>query len=136
MKNRRLFSFMRKPDIDAGKFKAIDGDGEPVPGIKSHASNGHTPDHTSYVNESKGQKLVVRGDLIHVASVQFGHPEAKMFFDSDSKAGAEQRKKAYGDAAKDGYLDAGAHISFPGLGWVRAEGSGYVWVPVNYSVVH
>jgi glyoxylase-like metal-dependent hydrolase (beta-lactamase superfamily II) len=125
-----------KPYIDAGKFKAIDGDGELVPGVSSHASFGHTPGHTSYVVESKGQKLVVWGDLIHVAAVQFEHPEAKIFFDSDSKAGVEQRKKAYGDAAKGGYLVAGAHISFPGLGRVRAEGKGYVWVPVNYSVVH
>lgn len=125
-----------KPYIDAGKFKAIDGDGELVPGVKSHASYGHTPGHTSYFIESKGQKLVVWGDLIHVAAVQLKHPEAKMSFDSDSKAGAVQRKKAYGDAAKDGYLVAGAHISFPGLGRIRAEGSGYVWVPVNYSIVH
>jgi glyoxylase-like metal-dependent hydrolase (beta-lactamase superfamily II) len=125
-----------KPYIKAGKFKAIDGDGELVPGVASHASFGHTPGHTSYVVENKGQKLIVWGDLIHVAAVQFAHPTAKMYFDSDSNAGIEQRKKAYAAAAKEGYLVAGAHISFPGLGRVRAEGTGYVWVPVNYSVVH
>jgi glyoxylase-like metal-dependent hydrolase (beta-lactamase superfamily II) len=125
-----------KPYIDAGKFKAIEGDGELVPGVSSHASYGHTPGHNSYMVESKGQKLVVWGDLIHVAAVQLAHPEAKMYFDSDSKAGIVQRKKAYADAAKEGYLVAGAHISFPGIGRVRAEGKGYVWVPVNYSVVH
>jgi glyoxylase-like metal-dependent hydrolase (beta-lactamase superfamily II) len=125
-----------KPYVDAGKFKAIEGNGELVPGISSLATFGHTPGHTSYVVESKGQKLVVWGDLIHVAAVQLTHPDAKMQFDSDSKAGMAQRKKTYAEAAKEGYIVAGAHISFPGLGRLRAEGTGYVWVPVNYSVVH
>jgi hypothetical protein len=86
--------------------------------------------------ESKGQKMVVWGDLIHVASVQLENPEVLMNFDSDVKMGAAERKKVYAEAAKEGYIVAGAHISFPGLGRLRAEGKGYVWVPVNYSVVH
>ena len=28
-----------------------------------------------------------------------------------------------------------AHISFPGLGRVRAEGAGYRWVPLQYGVL-
>jgi hypothetical protein len=26
-----------------------------------------------------------------------------------------------------------AHLSFPGLGHLRRDGTGYAWVPVNYS---
>jgi len=26
-----------------------------------------------------------------------------------------------------------AHVAFPGIGQVRADGKGYRWVPVNYS---
>ena len=52
---------------------------------------------------------------------------------SDSKTAAVERKQAYADAAKGGYLVAGAHLSFPGIGRIRAEGKGYAWVPVNYS---
>jgi len=125
-----------KPYIDAGHFKPIEADGELVPGVLSHATVGHTPGHTSYVVESKGQKLMVWGDLIHVAAYQFGHPDAKMMFDSDGNAGLAQRKKEYAAAAKDGYLVAGAHISFPGIGHVRTDGKGFDWVPVNFSVVH
>ncbi|HXA46162.1 MAG TPA: MBL fold metallo-hydrolase, partial [Burkholderiaceae bacterium] len=121
-----------KPYVDTGKFKPIEGNGELVAGVSSQSTFGHTPGHTSYVVESKGQKLVVWGDLIHVAAVQLAHPDAKMQFDSDSKAGMAQRKKTYAEAAKEGYIVAGAHISFPGLGRLRADGTGYVWVPVNY----
>jgi glyoxylase-like metal-dependent hydrolase (beta-lactamase superfamily II) len=124
------------PYIQANKFKPFVGDTELAPGIKSHASHGHTPGHNSYVIESKGQKLVLWGDLMHVAAVQFEHPDAAMKFDSDTKAAIAERKKAYAEAAREGYLVAGAHLSFPGIGRIRAEGKGYVWVPVNYSVVH
>jgi len=98
------------------------------------AATGHTPGHSFYVIESKGQKMVVWGDLMHVAAVQFPDPSVTIGFDSDSKLAAPARKKAFADAAKQGYYVAVAHIAFPGIGHLRAEGRGYVWVPANYSV--
>ncbi len=106
-----------------------------MPGVKAQATHGHTPGHTFYVAESKGQKMVFWGDLMHVAAVQFENPGVTIQFDTDSKAAAAQRKKAYAEAAKQGYLVGIAHVSFPGIGRLRAQGSGYQWVPVNYSAV-
>lgn len=123
------------PYIQAGKFQPFDGDTALVPGIRAVASRGHTAGHSLFVVESKGEKLVLWGDLMHVAAVQFAHPETTIQFDTDSQAAAAQRKKAYADAAKQGYLVAGAHLAFPGIGRLRAEGKGYRWVPVNYAVV-
>ena len=123
------------PYVAAGKFKPFNGDTELVPGIKAQASRGHTPGHSTYVVQSKGQKLVLWGDLMHVAAVQFADPSVTIQFDTDSKAAAVQRKKAYADAAKQGYWVAAAHLSFPGIGHLRSEGKGYAFVPVNYSVV-
>ncbi|MEP6678655.1 MAG: MBL fold metallo-hydrolase [Betaproteobacteria bacterium] len=37
-------------------------------------------------------------------------------------------------AAKNRYWVAAAHLPFPGIGHLRAEGRGYVFVPANYSV--
>jgi glyoxylase-like metal-dependent hydrolase (beta-lactamase superfamily II) len=123
------------PYIKAGQFVPFDKDGELVPGIRSVATPGHTAGHNVYVVESGGKKLVLWGDLIHVAAVQFEDPSVTIQFDSDSKAAAVQRKKAFADAAKSGYLVGAAHLPFPGLGHLRKQGNGYVWVPVNYSVV-
>lgn len=123
------------PYVKAGKFKPFSGNTDLVPGIKAVASHGHTAGHSIYVVESKGEKLVLWGDLMHVAAVQFADPAVTIQFDSDSKSAAVERKKAYAEAARQGYLVAGAHLSFPGIGRVRAEGKGYQWVPVNYSVV-
>ncbi|MEQ1685531.1 MAG: MBL fold metallo-hydrolase [Burkholderiaceae bacterium] len=121
------------PYVASGKFKAFDGDTELVPGIKAVATRGHTPGHSIYKVESQGQTLVLWGDLMHVAAVQFAEPGVTIQFDSDSKAAAAQRKRAYAEAAKNGYLVGSAHISFPGLGHLRVQGKGYEWVPVNYN---
>jgi hypothetical protein len=42
--------------------------------------------------------------------------------------------RQFADAADNGYLIGGAHISFPGLGHMRRDGEGtYAYVPLNYS---
>ena len=121
------------PYIQAGKFKPFDGHTEFGPGVKTITSYGHTPGHTSYMVESKGQKLAIWGDLIHVGAVQFDHPEITIQFDTDTKAAALARKKASVDAVEQRYLVAAAHLSFPGIGHIRAQGTGYAWIPVNYT---
>jgi len=105
-----------------------------VPGVRSWTSHGHTAGHSLYVVESKGEKLVLWGDLMHVAAVQFDDPAVTIKFDTDNKAAAKERAKAYADAAKRGYLVGSAHLSFPGLGHLRkSAGKGYTFIPVNYS---
>jgi glyoxylase-like metal-dependent hydrolase (beta-lactamase superfamily II) len=117
----------------AGKLKPFDSDTELVPGIKAIITSGHTPGHTIYAVESKGQKLMLWGDIMHVAAVQFPNPSVTIQFDTDSKVAVAQRKKAYAEAAKEGYWVAAAHIPFPGIGHIRAEGTGYIWYPANYT---
>ena len=122
-----------KPYVASGKYKPFEGDLELVPGVRAVGTSGHTPGHTIYTAESKGEKMVFWGDLMHVAAVQFPDPSVTIQFDVDSKAAAPQRKKQFADAAAKGYYVGVAHISFPGIGHVRAEGAGYAWVPVSYS---
>jgi glyoxylase-like metal-dependent hydrolase (beta-lactamase superfamily II) len=118
----------------AKKYKPIEGeDVEVVPGIHALATSGHTPGHTIYAIESKGERMVFCGDLMHVAAVQFADPSVTIQFDSDSKAAASQRQKLYADATAKGYYLAFSHVSFPGIGHVRKEGTGYEWMPVNYT---
>lgn len=124
------------PYVKAGHFKPIAADGELVPGIRSISLNGHTPGHTGYAVESKGQKLLVWGDTLHVQTVQFAHPEVSIKFDSDGANAEKVRERILADAAKNGYLVAGAHISFPGIGHIAADGKGYRWLPVSYTEIH
>jgi glyoxylase-like metal-dependent hydrolase (beta-lactamase superfamily II) len=121
------------PYVAAGRFQTFVADAELVPGVRSRSSYGHTPGHTSYVVESKGQRMLVVGDLVHVAAVQFADPSVASGFDSDAKAAAAMRADAFKHAAKEGDLIAAAHLPFPGLGHVRSVFRGYEWLPLNYT---
>ena len=124
------------PYVSAGKFMPYDGSTELLPGIRAVVTRGHTPGHSVFSVESKGQKMLVLGDLMHVAAVQFARPEVTIQFDTDAATAADVRTALYREAAREQYILAVAHISFPGLGRVRQDGAtGYVWLPVNYSPV-
>ena len=123
------------PYVRANHFSAFEGSTDLVPGIRAVATYGHTAGHSTYMVESKGQKLAIWGDLVHVAAVQFDDPSVTIQYDTEGSAAAVQRKRAYAEAAKGGYLVAASHIAFPGIGHVRAKGKAFAWLPVNYTVV-
>lgn len=123
------------PYLKAGKLKTFEGSTELVPGIRAVSAYGHTPGHTVYAVESKGQKLMLWGDLLHLAALQFDNPSVTIQFDSDTNAAEKARQAAFAQAAKEGYMVGVTHVAFPGLGHLRAmpDGKGYTWVPLNYS---
>lgn len=122
------------PYSEVGKLNPFDGDTDLAPGVKAVTRYGHTPGHTTYVVESKGEKLVLLGDLLHVQAVQFDDPSVTIDFDSDSKAALAARKAVFAEAARQGYLVAAAHLPFPGIGHLRSQGRAYQFVPVNYTI--
>jgi glyoxylase-like metal-dependent hydrolase (beta-lactamase superfamily II) len=126
---------MLNPYVTAGKYKPFIGDMELVPGVHAMATAGHTPGHTAYIVESKGEKLVLWGDVMHVAAVQFLDPSVSIAFDSDGPKAKARRAKVFADAAAHGDMVGGAHLPFPALGHLRKAGAGYEFVPVNYSTL-
>jgi glyoxylase-like metal-dependent hydrolase (beta-lactamase superfamily II) len=123
------------PYAATNRFKPYEGDSVLVPGIRAVVTRGHTPGHAMYVIESKGEKLVLWGDLMHQAAVQFLDPSVTVTFDSDQGKAAQQRRQAYQAAAKEGHWVGASHLPFPGIGHLRAEGKGYAYVPVNYTAL-
>ena len=124
------------PYIKAGKFQSIDEDIVLTPGIRALATHGHAPGHTSYVVESKGQTLIVMGDLVLMGALQFADPSLRSSFDADPKAAAEQRLRIFKLASDGDWWIAGGHLSFPGIGHVRAGQGRYFWAPANYTIPH
>ena len=132
------FKFARDsaaPYQAAGQWKTFSGDNvELVPGIFALDTHGHPPGHTVYAVRSEGQQLLVWGDLLHAHAVQFVKPGVAMIFDNDKKLAIAARRRILQLAAKDQALIAGAHLPFPGIGRVRAEGKdSYAWVPVEFT---
>lgn len=120
------------PYVAAGQVRTFDGATEIFPGLRSVPAPGHTPGHSFYRLESQGSTIVFWGDVMHVAEVQLQDPSVTIAYDIDPKAAAAQRKRAFADAADDGYLVAPAHMSFPGVGHLRRDGAGYRWLPLPY----
>ena len=124
------------PYVKAGKFLPFDGDVTLVPGIRAVGTHGHTPGHTCYLLESRGNRMLMVGDLVHIEAVQFPRPEVTLKFDTDNNAARAERLKVFREAAANREWIAAAHLSFPGIGHIRANGRGYDWVPAYYSVPH
>ncbi|HEY3433645.1 MAG TPA: MBL fold metallo-hydrolase [Rhodocyclaceae bacterium] len=124
------------PLLASGKWKTFNTGDALVPGFTAVPAPGHTPGHTAYRLDSDGQQLLLWGDLVHSASAQFAKPDITIEFDTDQKKAAESRRKLFKQASADKTLVAGAHLPFPGLGHVRAEGKGsYAWVPVEFGPI-
>lgn len=98
---------------------------EPVPGIKALDASGHTPGHTVF---DTGDLLIV-GDLLHAAAIQFPHPEVSATYDMDPEKAARARRHFYDQAAASAKPVAGMHLPCPGVGRIHREAARYVYAP-------
>ncbi len=122
--------------IAAGKWQTFTWGDEVAPGFRAVQANGHTAGHTAFELASDGQRLLLWGDTVINAAVQFARPAVAYALDADRTQAAATRRTLLGRAARDEALVAGAHLPFPGLGHVRAEGGGsYAWVPVEFGPI-
>jgi glyoxylase-like metal-dependent hydrolase (beta-lactamase superfamily II) len=122
-----------KPYIESGQFQPFDYGTELLAGIRPIPTPGHSPGHSSYMVESRGQKLLVWGDIVHVAPVQFPDPSVTTTYDTDAASAEKQRDMLFAEAAQEGYWIGAAHISFPGLGHIGVRGSHFIWIPAQYT---
>jgi glyoxylase-like metal-dependent hydrolase (beta-lactamase superfamily II) len=97
-------------------------DGEVLPGITAMMRPGHTPGHTNWLIQSGGERMLIWGDIVHLAAVQLARPEARLIYDVDSNLAAATRQKVLEWAANERLTVAGAHIGFPGFGTVTRSG--------------
>ncbi|WHO75427.1 MBL fold metallo-hydrolase [Rhizobium sp. BT03] len=118
--------------MKVGKLDTFEGSADLTPGIRARPAYGHTPGHTMYEVESRGEKLLVWGDIVHVASVQFADPTVTIGYDVDQVAAEQEHLRVFDDAARNRYMIGGAHLPFPGLGHVHDNGDRtYAYVPLT-----
>lgn len=63
---------------------------------------------------------------------QKGKPDVTIEFDVDRPSAVRSRRQAFAEAVAEGYIVAGAHIAFPGIGNVLAVDNHFGWMRVNY----
>jgi glyoxylase-like metal-dependent hydrolase (beta-lactamase superfamily II) len=121
------------PYVAAQKYQpAVDGK-EVVAGVTAMAAPGHTPGHTMYRISSGNQTLLIWGDIVHSAPLQFPHPDWAIAFDTDQDLAIATRTKVFDMTAADRLTVAGAHLPFPGIGHVVKSGSGYGYAPLFWA---
>ncbi|VVO96666.1 MBL fold metallo-hydrolase [Pseudomonas fluorescens] len=122
------------PYVAEGRFKTFEAGQSPVPGVVDAVLEaGHTPGSTTYLFTSQGQSILFMGDLVHNLAVQFEHPEVSIGFDVNSQQAIKSRAKVFSDAAASKRWVTAAHLPFPGIGHIAAEGKHFQWVPAEYG---
>jgi glyoxylase-like metal-dependent hydrolase (beta-lactamase superfamily II) len=104
---------------------------ELLSGITPIANYGHTPGHTVFLLESNGSKMIIGGDFLHIALVQFPNPDISASYDMDKQAAAASRRQILDYAARNKIPIGGMHVVYPGIGTVETEGNGYRFTPAN-----
>lgn len=122
------------PYLASGQWATFSEGSVLVPGIRAVSAFGHSPGHTAYAVESDGKKLLIWGDVVHAHAVQFARPGVSIEFDIDRKSAVATRRSLMKNMASSRSLVAGAHLPFPGIGHIRAEGKGgFSWVPIEFA---
>jgi glyoxylase-like metal-dependent hydrolase (beta-lactamase superfamily II) len=104
-------------------------DGEVLPGISARLRPGHTPGHTNWLIQSGAERLLMWGDIVHLASVQMQRPDATLVFDVNPDVARASRQSVLEEVTAEGITVAGAHLPAPGFGRVTRVGDGYSFAP-------
>jgi glyoxylase-like metal-dependent hydrolase (beta-lactamase superfamily II) len=115
------------------RTRKIAPSGPVVPGIEAIALPGHTVGHTGYMIGSGNDRLLIWGDIVHNAALQFPRPDLTIPYDTDQPQAAASRKRVFDMAAADRIMVAGMHLPFPGLGYVERDGERYAYHPVLWT---
>lgn len=101
-----------------------------LPGlVTAVAVKGHTPGHSAYEIASGAERLLYIGDAAHHFVVSVRKPDWTIDYDGDAPAAQASRRALFTRAAEGNLRLYAPHFPFPGVGRVRAEADGFVWVP-------
>jgi glyoxylase-like metal-dependent hydrolase (beta-lactamase superfamily II) len=102
------------------------GDG-PLPGVVAVNAPGHSPGHMAFLVEGR---LVIWGDLVH-HPLQFARPEVTWKFDENPDEARATRAALFRRILDEGWLVAGAHLPYPGIGRLDRAGEAYAFHPAD-----
>jgi glyoxylase-like metal-dependent hydrolase (beta-lactamase superfamily II) len=110
-----------QPIFDAGLAELVDMDHRLSPEIRLKPTPGHTPGHVSVLIESKGERGMITGDIMH-HPCQIAHPDWAPGFDSDRAAAEVTRRSVLSEVADEPVLVIGTHFAAPTAGRIRRDG--------------
>jgi glyoxylase-like metal-dependent hydrolase (beta-lactamase superfamily II) len=121
------------PYAEAGKVMTFKDGGEVLPGMAVTVAPGHTVGHSMVRLSSQGRALLLWGDIVHNAALQFPEPDRAISFDTDQAMAIASRKRVFDMAANERLTIAGSHLPFPGIGHVAKAATGCTYVPIEWG---
>lgn len=93
---------------------------------------GHTPGHTMFLLEDKGEALLIWADLTHAMAIQMPYPEVAVRYDVDPEQAKQSRLEVLRYISERNIPIAGMHIAYPGMGKVEPVGiDSYRFIPAE-----
>jgi glyoxylase-like metal-dependent hydrolase (beta-lactamase superfamily II) len=118
-------------EVYRDKLRIFEDKCEVAPGVHVRLTGGHTPGHSVVDLVSRGERLTFAGDAIF--PVGFDHPDWHNGFEHDPEEAARVRMGLFRELAENGGLLVAAHLPFPSVGHVAADGDVFRWVPVIWD---
>jgi len=112
-----------QPVVDAGLVDLIEPEHKVCPELSLMPTPGHTPGHCSIVIESKGERAVITGDMMH-NPIQIARPGDLGRFDMLKETAGETRVKFVDGVANTDTLVIGSHFADPSAGHVVRDTTG------------
>jgi glyoxylase-like metal-dependent hydrolase (beta-lactamase superfamily II) len=112
------------PILAAELEEFIDADFRLTDEVSLIATPGHTPGHVSVLIESRGERAVITGDLMH-SPVQIAIPATEARFDMDKPQAARTRCDFVQRFSDTGTLIIGSHFPEPTAGLIVADGTAW-----------
>jgi len=112
-----------RPVVDAGLVDLIEPEHRICPELSLLPTPGHTPGHVSICIESKGEKAIITGDMMH-HPIQLERPGQLARFDMDGKVACNTRVSFVERVANSGTFVIGSHFNEPTGGYVVRDAHG------------
>ncbi|TAG79677.1 MAG: MBL fold metallo-hydrolase [Burkholderiales bacterium] len=122
---RRVFN-----GLTAEQLAQFQPGAELAPGVASVAAYGHTPGHTLFTVQSKGEKFAYVADLTNIPQLFARNPDWAVQFDMDADAARATRRKVFEMILTEKMMAGGYHFPFPAFGKIEKLGNGYDFKPV------
>lgn len=103
-----------------------------LPHIEAQAAFGHSPGHSLFRIESKGESMIHTGDIFHHQAFDLSHPNWSTAFDQDAEQAYKVRIKTLDQISHDKTLVFSYHMSFHSIGYITRQGVGYRWEPLPW----
>ena len=124
--NERTAASYLPPNFEAVPFRLIDGEAEPLPGIRCLPTPGHVPYHQSVLVESGGERVCFLADLVPT-SAHLPLPWI-MGYDLEPLVTLESKRRLYARAEAEGWLLCFGHDPAVVAGRLGRDGKAFALV--------